>query len=106
MDLRILTKEESVELREKEKSERLQWTIEQIIQDAKFMKGMPDMGNTKYITGEDNWNKFFEWLSTSEAREQWNLYTSVLPLARYYAWKYQHNMSDEEINDMIKNQVQ
>ena len=69
------------------------------------MKGMPDMGNTKYIIGEDNWNKFFEWLSTSEAREQWNLYFGVSPLARYFNWKYCHGMSDEYINDLIKNQV-
>jgi len=69
------------------------------------MRNLPDMGNTKYITGEENWNNFFEWLTTSEAREQWNLYFGVSPLARYYAWKYQYKMSDEEINDMIKNQV-
>jgi len=106
MNIKILTKEESLELHKQEREKRLPFTAEQIIEEGKFMRSLPDMGNTKYITGEDNWNKFFEWLSTSEAREQWNLYTSVLALARYYAWKYQHNMSDEEINDMIKNQVQ
>jgi hypothetical protein len=105
MQIKILTKEESDALVESFYKERKCWTTEEIIADAKFMKGMPDMGNTKYITGEENWNNFFEWLSTSEAREQWNLYFGVSPLARYYAWKYQYNKSDEEINDMIKNQV-
>lgn len=105
MQIKILTKEESDALVESFYKERIQWTTEQIIADAKFMKGMPDMGNTKYIIGEENWNKFFEWLLTSEAKEQWILYTQTLPLARYFNWKYCEGKSDEYINDLIKNQI-
>ena len=105
MQIKILTKEESDALVASMYKERMEWTTEEMIADAKFMKGMPDMGNTKYIIGEENWNKFFEWLTTSEAKEQWTLYTQTLPLARYFNWKYCEGLTDEEINELIKNQI-
>jgi len=85
MNIKILSKQESLEYWNKEKEERRKWTIDQIIQDAKFMRGMPDMGNTKYIIGEENWNNFFEWLKTEEAIKLWNEDPHTLPLAKYYS---------------------
>ncbi|CAB4215367.1 hypothetical protein UFOVP1475_10 [uncultured Caudovirales phage] len=84
MKLKILTREESLELARKNKEERLGWTLEQIVQDATFFRNLPDGGNTKYIIGEENWNNFFNWLTTSEARMRWNETTSIVDLARYF----------------------
>jgi hypothetical protein len=85
MKLTILTAEESLEYWNKEKEERRKWTIDEIVNDAKFMTGMPDMGNTKYIIGEENWNNFFEWLKTEEAIKLWNEDPFTLSLAKYYS---------------------
>ena len=87
MKIKLLSKEESDQLVDSFYKERLDWTTEQIIADAKFMKSMPDMGNTKYIIGEENWNNFFVWLTTSEAREQWNKTPYTLELAKHYTQK-------------------
>jgi hypothetical protein len=104
MKITILTKEESQELNRIEREKKLLWTLEQIVEEARFLRyNIPDMGNTKYITGEENWIKFFVWLKTDEAIEQWKLYTSVLESARYYAWKYQHGI--EFPNDLTINKT-
>ena len=104
MNIKILTKEESQELNKIEIERKLLYTTEQIIEEARFLRyNIPDMGNTKYITGEENWIKFFDWLKTDEAMEQWKLYTSVLQSARYYAWKYQHGI--EFPNDLTINKI-
>ena len=62
----------------------LKWTLDQIIQDAKFMMGMPDMGNTKYILSKD-YDAFYEWIKTEEAIEQWNELPMTQHLAKYYS---------------------
>jgi len=105
MKITILTKEESLELNRIEREKKLPYTTEQIIDEAKSMRRIPFMGNTQYIIGEKEWENFYDWLTSAEARQQWNIYTSVLPLARYFAWKYVHAMSDKDIDDLIKNEM-
>jgi hypothetical protein len=80
MNLRVLTKEESIELWEKEKAERSLWTTEQIIADAKFGLSLP---GTKYIL-TNQYDEFFKWLETNEAREQWNILPRTQHLVKYY----------------------
>ena len=84
MNIRVLTKEESIELWEKEKSERAQWSIEQILSEARMMMNMPDMGNTKWILQSDV-EGFYEWIKSEEGKEQWNILPKVQHLAIYYA---------------------
>jgi uncharacterized protein (DUF2267 family) len=96
MNIKILTKEESIEYWEKEKADRRCWTLEQIIEDAKKMMGMPDMGNTKYILSK-YYEVFYEWIKTNEAIEQWNELPKIEHLARYWASNYQHQL--ETFND-------
>lgn len=104
MQIRILTAEQSMELWQKDKAERLLWTTEQIINDAKLMMSLPDGGNTKYVTS-DRYEAFYKWLETPEARNQWELLPRTLHLARYYSWKYIHNLTDNEIKDLINAQT-
>ena len=81
MNIRVLTAEESIELWEKEKSERREWTTEQIIEDAKFGLSLP---GTKYIL-TNQYEAFFKWLESEEAREQWNELPRTEHLAKYYS---------------------
>jgi hypothetical protein len=87
MKLTILTEEESAQMRQKELELRRLWSREQIVDDAKLFRAMPDMGNTKYIVGEDNWNGFFKRLESNEARDVWNETPYTLQLAKYYTNK-------------------
>ena len=80
MKLTILTAEQSMELWEKEKNERQQWTTEQIIEDAKFGLSLP---GTKYIL-PNQYEDFYKWLEGDEAREQWNILPRTEHLAKYY----------------------
>ena len=80
MNIKILTKEESIEYWEREKSERSQWTTEQIIEDAKFGLSLP---GTKYILPHQ-YEDFYKWLETDEAREQWNELPRTQHLAKHY----------------------
>jgi hypothetical protein len=84
MKIKVLTEEESVQMRLKELEMKRLWSREQIIADAKLFRSMPDMGNTKYIVGEENWQGFFKWLESNEAREVWNETPYTLELAKYY----------------------
>jgi len=86
MKLTILTAEESLEYWNKEKEERRKWTEEQILQDAKFMMGMPDMGNTKFVLAKD-YEAFYEWIQTEEAQKEWNELPMVQHLAKIYSEK-------------------
>ena len=85
--IKILTAEESAQMRLKELEIKRLWSREQIVADAKLFRAMPDMGNTKYIVGEENWNGFFKWLESNEAREVWNETPYMLTLAQYYTNK-------------------
>jgi hypothetical protein len=85
--IKILTEEESAQMRLKELEIKRLWSREQIVAEAKLFRAMPDMGNTKYIVGEDNWNGFFKWLESNEAREVWNETPYILTLAKYYTNK-------------------
>ena len=80
MNIRVLTKEESIELWENEKRDRRCWTLEQIIEDAKFGLSLP---GTKYIL-EHQYDDFFEWIKTDEAIEQWNILPRTQHLTKYY----------------------
>lgn len=84
MNIKVLTAEESLEYWNKEKEQRLKWTTQEIIADAKFMLNMPDMGNTKYLLSED-YDAFYKWLETNEAKEEWNKDPFTLTLAKYYS---------------------
>lgn len=81
MNLRVLTSEESLELWNKEKEERQQWTTEQIIEDAKFGLSLP---GTKWILTSE-YDSFFKWLESEEAREQWNILPRTQHLVKYYS---------------------
>jgi hypothetical protein len=85
--IKILTAEESAQMRLKELELKRLWSREQIVAEAKLFRAMPDMGNTKYIVGEENWNGFFKWLESNEAREVWNETPYMLTLAQYYTNK-------------------
>jgi hypothetical protein len=85
--IKILTAEESAQMRLKELELKRLWSREQIVAEAKLFRSMPDMGNTKYIVGEENWNGFFKWLESNEAREVWNETPYILTLAQYYTNK-------------------
>jgi hypothetical protein len=85
--IKLLTPEESAEMRQRELEMKRLWSREQIVADAKLFRAMPDMGNTKYIVGEENWNGFFKWLESNEAREVWNESPYILTLAQYYTNK-------------------
>lgn len=80
MNIRVLTKEESIEYWEREKAERSLWTTEQIIEDAKFGLSLP---GTKWIL-TNQYEAFFKWLETDEAREQWNELPRTQHLTKYY----------------------
>ena len=81
MNIRVLTAEESMELWNKEKAERSEWTTEQIIEDAKFGLSLP---GTKYIL-TNQYEAFYKWLESDEAREQWNELPRTQHLAKYYS---------------------
>lgn len=100
MKITILTAEQSMELWEKDKAEKLGWTTEQIITDAKWCMSLPSTGNTKYVL-PSQYEEFYKWLETPEARNQWELLPRTLHLARYYSWKYVHNLTDDEIKNLI-----
>lgn len=85
--IKILTPEETAEMRQRELEMKQLWSREQIVAEAKLFRAMPDMGNTKYIVGEENWNGFFKWLESNEAREVWNSTPYILELAKYYTNK-------------------
>jgi hypothetical protein len=84
MKLRILTEEESAQMRLKELEMKRLWSREQIVADAKLMMGMPDMGNTKWVLSEDR-EDFYKWLESNEARDIWNETPYTLELAKYYS---------------------
>lgn len=86
MNIKILTAEESLEFWNKEKEERRKWTMDEILQDAKFMMGMPDMGNTKFVLARD-YEDFYKWIETPEAQKEWNELPMVQHLAKIYAEK-------------------
>ena len=83
MNIKVLTAEESKEYWEREKEERKKWPTEFIIKEAKFMMSLPDMGNTKYLLPYQ-YEEFYEWLETDEAREQWYKMPHTIDLAKYY----------------------
>jgi hypothetical protein len=85
--IKILTAEESNQIHLKVLEIKRLWSREQIVADAKLFRAMPDMGNTKYIVGEENWNGFFKWLESNEAREVWNETPYIVTLAQYYTNK-------------------
>jgi len=84
MKIKILTKEESDALVESMYKDRMEWTTEELVADAKFMMGMPDMGNTKYIL-PNQYEDFYKWLEGEEAREQWTKSPYMTSLAKYYS---------------------
>jgi succinate dehydrogenase flavin-adding protein (antitoxin of CptAB toxin-antitoxin module) len=84
MRIKILTKEESDALVESFYKDRLEWTTELLVADAKHMMSLPDMGNTKYILS-NQYEDFYKWLETEEARQEWNKSPYMTSLAKYYS---------------------
>ena len=84
MQIKILTKEESDALVASMYKERMEWTTEEMIADAKFMMSMSDMGNTKYIL-PNQYESFYKWLETEEARQEWTNTPYMTSLAKYYS---------------------
>ena len=81
--IKILTEEESVQMRLKETAMRRLWSKEQILNDARMMMNGPDMGNTKWVLSEDV-DKFYKWLETEEANVVWQVTPYTLDLAKYF----------------------
>lgn len=81
--IKLLTEEESAQMRLKELEMKRLWSREQIVADAKLMMGMPDMGNTKWVLQKDR-ESFYKWLESNEARDIWNETPYTLELAKYY----------------------
>jgi hypothetical protein len=70
MEIKILTTEESLEYYNQVKFENSLLTREQVQYWAKGLpKGM--IGNTDYIIGQENWEKFYEYILTDEGYENW-----------------------------------
>ncbi len=84
MQIKILTKEESDALVDSMYKDRMEWTTEELVADAKFMMSMPDMGNTKYIL-PNQYEDFYKWLEGEESREQWIKSPYMTSLAKYYS---------------------
>ena len=84
MQIKILTKEESDALVASMYKERMEWTTEELVADAKFMMSMPDMGNTKYLL-PNQYEPFYKWLESEEARKQWKESPYMTSLAKYYS---------------------
>jgi viroplasmin and RNaseH domain-containing protein len=104
MKITILTKEESLAYLKEEQEIKCKYTTEQIIAEAEAMQMIPSMGNTQYVNGSEQWEAFYDWLTTGEAKAKWDKELNILSLARYFAWKYYHNMSDAEIEEIIDKQ--
>lgn len=86
MNIKILTAEESLEFWNKEKEMRRMWTIDQIVEDARMMMNMPDMGNTKFVLSKDM-DEFFQWIRTEEAMNEWKELPMTQHLAKVFADK-------------------
>ena len=84
MKIQILTQEESELLLKEEMDMKRLWSREQIINDAKLMMSMPDLGNTKWVAFEDR-EEFYKWLESNEAWELWQKTPYTLQLAKHFA---------------------
>lgn len=71
MNIKVLSPEESLEYWNTVKEENKALEPEQI---EKWIKSIPATGGqTMYIIGEDNWDKFYKWIYTDEGKEQWQI---------------------------------
>ena len=69
MNIKVLTPQESLEYYNKVREENKSLTPHQI---EHWIKSISITGgNTGYIIGEENWQKFFKWIYTLEGQEQW-----------------------------------
>lgn len=69
MNIKVLTPEESLEYWNKVREENKSLTPHQIEQ---WIKSIPATGGqTMYIIGQDNWDKFYKWIYTLEGQEAW-----------------------------------
>jgi len=69
MQIHILSAEESLEYWNKVREENKQLGPVEL---ERWIKSIPITGgNTGYIIGQDNWDKFYQWIYTEEGMEQW-----------------------------------
>lgn len=68
MNIKVLTPEESLEYWNKVREENKALGPAEI---EKWLKSIPQMGNTSYIIGEHKWKEFYEWIYTKEGKKQW-----------------------------------
>ena len=71
----ILSPEESLEYWNQVREENKALTPIEIIQ---WCKSLPKEGTTLYIIGEENWQKFYEWVVTQEGVDQWQIDLDLL----------------------------
>ena len=87
MKLTILSPEESKiewERRRKENS----FLFREQVQDWAMQLPKSMVGNTDYIVGDENWNKFYEWILTDEGYEQWQKDLDMIDYIKSWNEKY------------------
>lgn len=88
MKITLLTAEESLAYYNKVKEENAALTREEVQNWAQTLpKGM--QGNTDYIIGQDNWNKFYEYILTDEGYQQWQIDLDIVEYIKNWAIKNQ-----------------
>jgi hypothetical protein len=69
MNIKVLSKEESLAYWNEVREENKGLAPHQI---EHWIKSIPQTGGqTMYIIGEDNWDKFYKWIYTLEGQEKW-----------------------------------
>jgi hypothetical protein len=84
MEIRVLTPEESLEYYNQVKYENSLLTREQVQHWAQSLpKGM--QGNTDYIIGADNWQRFYEYILTDEGYADWKETLDIVDYIKNWA---------------------
>lgn len=88
MKITLLTAEESKIEWEKARKEN-SFLFREQVQDWAMQLPKNMQGNTDYIIGEENWNKFYEWILTDEGYEQWQKDLDIVEYIKNWAIKNQ-----------------
>ena len=86
MKIKILTSEESKLEWEKRKEYNRSLSREQVKELAiSLPKNL--QGNTDYLIGENEWNEFYEWITTDEGYQSWLIHLDLLDYIKNYSFK-------------------
>jgi hypothetical protein len=93
MEIKILSPEESLEYYNQVKFENSLLKKEQVHHWAQSLpKGM--QGNTDYIIGEENWQKFYDYILTDEGYADWK---EILDMVEYIKHWWNKNGETTEV---------